>query len=77
LAQANSVSEDHPRRAGLPDWHPSASRRRRFAALRPEALIKELHAWFGGRLLVRLKDGRTELQVARDRAADVRSKPGV
>ena len=37
--------------------------------------VKELHAWFGGRLLVRLKDG-TELQVARDRAADVRALLG-
>jgi two-component system LytT family response regulator len=37
--------------------------------------VKELHAWFGGRLLVRLKDG-TELQVARDRAADVRARLG-
>jgi two-component system LytT family response regulator len=39
--------------------------------------VKELHAWFGGRLLVRLKDGKTELQVARDRAAAVRLKLGL
>jgi two-component system LytT family response regulator len=39
--------------------------------------VKELRAWFGGRLLLRLKDGRTELQVARDRAAEVRAKLGL
>jgi two-component system LytT family response regulator len=38
--------------------------------------VKELHTWFGGKLLLRLKDG-TELQVARDRAADVRDKLGL
>jgi len=31
--------------------------------------VQEVHAWFGGRLMVRLKDDkRTELEVARDRA---------
>ena len=39
--------------------------------------VKELHTWFGGKLLVKLKDGRTELQVARERAAGVRAKLGV
>lgn len=39
--------------------------------------VKEVRAWFGGRLLLRLKDGRTELQVARDRAADVRTRLGL
>ena len=38
--------------------------------------IRELHAWFGGGLLVRLKDG-TELQVARDRAPAVRATLGL
>ena len=38
--------------------------------------VRELHTWFGGKLLVRLKDG-TELQVARDRAAEVRAKLGL
>jgi two-component system, LytTR family, response regulator len=38
--------------------------------------VKELYTWFGGRLIVRLKDG-TELQVARDRAADVRARLGI
>jgi two-component system LytT family response regulator len=39
--------------------------------------VKELHSWFGGKLLVRLKDGRTELQVARERASDVKAKLGL
>jgi len=39
--------------------------------------VKELYTWFGGRLMVRLKDARTELQVARERASEVRSKLGV
>ena len=39
--------------------------------------VKELRTWFGGKLLVKLKDGRTELHVARERAAEVRSKLGV
>jgi len=39
--------------------------------------VKELHAWFGGKLLLKLRDGRTELHVARERAADVRAKLGL
>jgi two-component system response regulator LytT len=39
--------------------------------------VKELHSWFGGKLIVRLKDGRTELHVARERAAEVRDKLGL
>jgi DNA-binding LytR/AlgR family response regulator len=39
--------------------------------------VKELRTWFGGRLLLRLKDGKTELQVARDRAAEVRARLGL
>lgn len=39
--------------------------------------VKELHSWLGGKLLVRLKDGKTELQVARERAADVKTKLGL
>jgi two-component system LytT family response regulator len=39
--------------------------------------VKELHTWFGGKLLVKLKDGQTELQVARERAAEVKAKLGV
>jgi two-component system, LytTR family, response regulator len=39
--------------------------------------VRELYPWFGGKLLVKLKDGKTELQVARDRAADVKAKLGL
>jgi two-component system LytT family response regulator len=39
--------------------------------------VLELRSWFGGKLLVRLKDGKTELQVARERASEVKSKLGV
>jgi hypothetical protein len=39
--------------------------------------VKELRTWFGGKLLVKLKDGQTALQVSRKRAAEVRSKLGV
>ena len=39
--------------------------------------VRELHTWFGGKLLVRLRDGRTELPVARERAAEVKAKLGV
>ena len=39
--------------------------------------VKELHTWFGGRVMVRLKDGKTELQVARDRTADLKDRLGL
>jgi two-component system LytT family response regulator len=39
--------------------------------------VQELRSWFSGRLLVKLKDGKTELQVARERVADVRAKLGL
>jgi two-component system LytT family response regulator len=39
--------------------------------------VRELRSWFGGKLLVRLKDGKTDLQVARERAAEVKSKLGL
>lgn len=39
--------------------------------------VKELHSWFDGRLVVRLKDGKqTELTVARDRAPLLKEKLG-
>jgi len=41
------------------------------------AAVKEVHSWFGGKLLIRLKDGRTELKVPRERAAEVRVKLGL
>ena len=39
--------------------------------------VRELRSWFGGKLLVKLKDGKTDLQVARERAAEVKSKLGL
>jgi two-component system LytT family response regulator len=42
------------------------------------AWVRELDAWFGGRALVRLKDSKaTELQVARDRVAELKKKLGI
>jgi two-component system LytT family response regulator len=41
------------------------------------AAIKELHPWFGGKLLAKLKDGKTDLHVARERAAEVKLKLGL
>jgi two-component system LytT family response regulator len=42
------------------------------------AWVKEVDAWFGGRLLVRLRDsGRTELQVARERAGELKARLGI
>lgn len=39
--------------------------------------VKELDSWFGGRALVRLKDGRnTELQVARERVHELKKRLG-
>jgi two-component system LytT family response regulator len=38
--------------------------------------VKELRSRFGGNLSVRLKDGRTELRVARDRALEVKARLG-
>jgi two-component system LytT family response regulator len=41
------------------------------------AWVKELDAWFGGRVLVRLKDGKsTELQVARERVQELKKRLG-
>jgi two-component system LytT family response regulator len=39
--------------------------------------VKELRTWFSGKLLVKLKDGKTELQVARERVASVKGKLGL
>ena len=39
--------------------------------------VDEVHAWFGGRLVVRLRDGRrTELTVARDRVRALKERLG-
>jgi two-component system LytT family response regulator len=48
------------------------------AALVNLAWVGEVHAYFGGRLLVRLKDGaRTELEVARDRVRALKDHLGI
>lgn len=39
--------------------------------------VKELRSWLGGKLLVKLRDGRTELQVARERATEVKARLGL
>jgi len=39
--------------------------------------VKELRTWFSGKLLVKLKDGKTELQVARERVGMVKGKLGL
>jgi DNA-binding LytR/AlgR family response regulator len=39
--------------------------------------VKELRTWFGGKLLITLKDGKTELQVVRERAGAVKAKLGL
>jgi two-component system LytT family response regulator len=39
--------------------------------------IKEVHAWFGGKAIVRLKDGKTELAIPRERVADVKAHLGI
>ncbi len=40
--------------------------------------VQELHGWIGNRLLIRLKDEkRTELQVARERVAELKAKLGL
>ena len=39
--------------------------------------IRELYTWFGGKLMVRLKDGKTELAVARDRAVELKQRLGL
>jgi two-component system LytT family response regulator len=39
--------------------------------------IKEVHSWFAGKAIVRLKDGKTELPIPRERVADVKAKLGL
>ena len=39
--------------------------------------VKEVHTSFGGRVVLRLKDGRTDLTVPRDRVAEVKASLGV
>jgi two-component system LytT family response regulator len=46
------------------------------ATLLNMSAVASLHGWFGGKLLIRLKDG-ADLPVARERAAEVRAKLGL
>jgi two-component system, LytTR family, response regulator len=39
--------------------------------------IKEVHSWFAGKAVVRLKDGKTELTIPRDRVAEVKTRLGL
>jgi two-component system LytT family response regulator len=40
--------------------------------------VQELYTWFGGRVLLRLKDEKkTELQVARDRVKVLKDRMGL
>jgi len=39
--------------------------------------IKEVHTWFAGKAIVRLKDGKTELPIPRERVAEVKAKLGL
>ncbi|HUK33913.1 MAG TPA: LytTR family DNA-binding domain-containing protein [Vicinamibacterales bacterium] len=39
--------------------------------------IKEVHTWFAGKAIVKLKDGKTELPIPRERVAEVKAKLGL
>lgn len=39
--------------------------------------IKEVHTWFAGKAIVRLRDGKTELSIPRERVAEVKAKLGL
>jgi two-component system LytT family response regulator len=39
--------------------------------------IREVHTWFAGKAIVRLKDGKTDLPVPRERVAEVKAKLGL
>jgi DNA-binding LytR/AlgR family response regulator len=39
--------------------------------------IKDVHGWFGGKAIVRLKDGKTELAIPRERVAEVKARLGI
>ena len=39
--------------------------------------IKGVHTWFAGKAIVRLKDGKTELPIPRERVADIKAKLGL
>ena len=81
LTFACTATKDHALDMSLADLEEKLPPRRwvrihRATLLNVDA-VKELHTWFGGKLLVKLKDGRTELQVTRERAAEVKAKLGL
>jgi two-component system, LytTR family, response regulator len=39
--------------------------------------IREVRTWFAGKAIVRLKDGKTELPIPRERVAEVKAKLGI
>jgi two-component system, LytTR family, response regulator len=41
------------------------------------AAIKEVHTWFGGKAVIRLKDGKTDLSIPRERVAEVKTRLGL
>ena len=41
------------------------------------AAIKEVHSGFGGKAIIRLKDGKTELAIPRERVAEVKTRLGL
>ncbi|HKV40797.1 MAG TPA: LytTR family DNA-binding domain-containing protein [Blastocatellia bacterium] len=68
----------------LPQRHPNApGPQKGFVRVHRSTLInlsqvEEMYGWFGGRMLVRMKDkARTELTVARDQVKTLKEKMGV
>jgi two-component system LytT family response regulator len=81
LTFASTVTKDYPLDMSIAELEqrlpPSAWIRIHRATLLNIDAVRELRSWFGGKLLLKLKDGKTELQVARERAADVRARLGL
>jgi len=61
-----------------PNWKkldPAVFLRIHRATLLNVNFVEEVSSWFGGGMIVRLKDGkRTELQIARDRLKEVKDR---
>lgn len=81
LTFASTGTKDYPLDISITELEqklpPSAWIRIHRATLLNIDAVRELRSWFGGKLLLKLKDGKTELQVARERAADVRARLGL
>jgi two-component system, LytTR family, response regulator len=81
LTFAATGSKDYALDLSIADWErklpPKQWARIHRATLLNIDAVRELHAWFGRKLLVKLKDGKTELHVARERVPEVRSKLGL